>query len=260
MTTDSFGHVAGLFNYPLKSAAAQAVAEVFVDREGCRGDRNFSLVEEGGKRVTALRHPLLSQLVLEGGDSPHLQYPNGDREVFHAGECLEKLSCILGTRVFAKQEHLLEGGAVSLVNSESVRLVCGELGVEPDARRFRPNILLAPAEGEAFVEEELIGRQFQVGDQTTGVTFTAVELTERCAVVNLDPTTSRVDERFLKFISRNRRGCFGIYMAVIIPGIVRVGDTISLLPHRMLPEDGVAVPLSCGPNAETGNAELVARP
>jgi len=51
---------------------------------------------------------------------------------------------------------------------------------------------------------------------------------ERCAVVNVDPTTTERDAAILRAIARHRQACLGVYGSTVQPGRVAIGDPVVL--------------------------------
>jgi hypothetical protein len=97
-----------------------------------------------------------------------------------------------------------------------------------DARRFRMTFELdgcAPHE-----EDTWAGRNVRIGD----VELAIGEPVPRCVITTLGPLTGERDFPTLKVISRYRGVAprtsppFGVYARVVVPGVVRVGDAVSV--------------------------------
>jgi len=50
----------------------------------------------------------------------------------------------------------------------------------------------------------------------------------RCIIVNVDPESGRPDAQLLKLIGRHRQACAGVYGTVVHPGLVQVGDPVTI--------------------------------
>jgi MOSC domain-containing protein len=99
-----------------------------------------------------------------------------------------------------------------------------------DARRFRAN-LLVDVDGDDFVENEWVGRQFRVGNAVLEV----IAPTPRCVMTTLAQTDLPADRDILRTVARSNRldvagtgmyACFGVYASVVVEGNIHCGDTI----------------------------------
>jgi uncharacterized protein len=113
---------------------------------------------------------------------------------------------------------------LSLISTRSVAAIGAVAGRELDPLRFRPNLLVEPADSAAFAEDGWVGAVLQVGEAIMRVD----RRDERCAVVNVDPATAERDPAVLKAIGRARRACLGVYGSTVRPGRVAVGDPVVL--------------------------------
>jgi hypothetical protein len=117
-------------------------------------------------------------------------------------------------------------GAVSLISDASVERLSSLADESVDPRRFR---MLIEASGLGSHEEDsFVGRRVRIGEAL--VAFEGH--VGRCLVTNRDPDTGEVTLPTLRLLSY-RKGletteplAFGVYGAVLEPGIVRLGDAI----------------------------------
>ena len=77
-----------------------------------------------------------------------------------------------------------------------------------------------------FYEDELVGRELQVGDT---VTLQVVKKDERCVMITLDPDTAAVAPQVLQKVALGHQGCAGVYGVVLREGIVRKHNPVYLL-------------------------------
>jgi uncharacterized protein YcbX len=122
-------------------------------------------------------------------------------------------------------------GAASLISRASLERLAEEAG-EPsvDARRFR---MLIEVDGpHAHEEDRWVGSAARIGAAT--VRFGGH--VGRCTITSQHPETGAVDLPTLDLIRDYRSGVesteplpFGIYGAVLEPGVVRVGDRVDPL-------------------------------
>ncbi|MCP9884618.1 MOSC domain-containing protein [Synechococcus sp. ATX 2A4] len=106
--------------------------------------------------------------------------------------------------------------------------------LEPDldfaVERFRPNLLMAPLEGdEGFVEEAWLGHRLRIGQRTVLQVDTACP---RCVITTLAQCGLPEDIEILRATARHNKVIAGIRLSVLTPGPVAVGDPITLLEER----------------------------
>lgn len=103
--------------------------------------------------------------------------------------------------------------------------------LEPDldfaVERFRPNLLMAPLEGdEGFVEEAWLGHRLRIGKRALLQVDTACP---RCVITTLAQCGLPEDIEILRATARHNKVIAGIRLSVLTPGPVAVGDPITLL-------------------------------
>ncbi|MER7540999.1 MOSC domain-containing protein [Streptomyces sp. NPDC097704] len=124
-------------------------------------------------------------------------------------------------------------GRVHLVTTSSLtRLQSIYPAGDFDPRRFRPNLVIDTGERPAFVEDGWQGRQLRVGEAL----FRVVVPTPRCVVPALGHDELVADPGIMRAIAREHRihvfdlgrlACLGVYLDVLEPGEVRLGDSIT---------------------------------
>jgi hypothetical protein len=104
-----------------------------------------------------------------------------------------------------------------------------------NARRFRPNLVVATPEGQAgFVENDWVGRTIAVGDQ---VRLRISDPTPRCSIPTLGQQGLPKDPNVLRTVVQHNRlpvplldgevlPCVGVYAFVIQGGTIRRGDRV----------------------------------
>ena len=126
--------------------------------------------------------------------------------------------------------HLNRGvfdeASVSLIADATVDAIGRLAAVPPDVRRFRPNIVIATPGASPFEEDGWVGGVLSFGDADDAPAIIVTNYDERCAMVNFDPDTARVDAAVLKAIVRERDNRAGVYGAVIRRGRIGVGQPI----------------------------------
>ncbi len=106
-----------------------------------------------------------------------------------------------------------------------------------EARRFRPNLVVAPADPVAdFVENAWLGRPLSIGAE---VRLDAIDPTPRCVVTTLPQGDLPRDPEILRTLARHNRAASatlapgvvfpavaGLYAAVLREGVIRRGDPV----------------------------------
>jgi uncharacterized protein len=95
-----------------------------------------------------------------------------------------------------------------------------------EARRFRPNLVVAPPDGQqGFVENDWLGCTLVIGSE---VRLKVVGPTGRCVMTTLAQGDLPKDVGILKTAVQGNSANVGIYAAVERGGIVRAGDTVTI--------------------------------
>ena len=97
-----------------------------------------------------------------------------------------------------------------------------------DILRFRPNVVIDGE--EAFEEDRWPG--VRIGD----VEFRTTMRCDRCVMTTIDPVTLAGGKEPIRTLARYRRAdrktWFGIRLVPLTGGVIRVGDTVAVLPTR----------------------------
>jgi len=115
---------------------------------------------------------------------------------------------------------------VSMISIQTARQVCKESGVDVDKRRFRANIYVELESGNAFGEDDFVGRTLRIGAKTA---IAVLERDPRCKMITLDPDTAKQNPEVMRRVARDHGSKAGVYGAVLIEGTIRPGDEIALL-------------------------------
>jgi uncharacterized protein YcbX len=225
------GRVAGVWRYPVKSMAAEAVPSAEVSWHGVAGDRRWGFVRERGARsgspwLTIRDRPDMVRYRPRFGDP---ERPNASYVVVTTPTGAEldvtdpTLAAELGGGVGALKldRGTFDALPLSLITTQSAGRL-GVLGGRPlDLRRFRPNLVI-DADGGAFREDDWIGCTLRIGDALVRVDARD----QRCVVVNVDPTTAERDPTVFRTIARHRKARLGVYGTPARPGGVAAGDLV----------------------------------
>lgn len=230
--------VVDLWRYPVKSLQGERLEAAEVGPLGIVGDRRYGLVDTStGHVLTARRVPellLASARYLDADDTVAITLPDGTESTDDA-----VLSDWLGRPVELRRadRHELptyegpvddldpearwahwEGPTGVFHDSARTQVSLGSLASigEWDRRRFRFNVVV-----DEGGEDELVGREFTIGDVGLSVTKQIV----RC-VMTTRPQPGGIDRdtSVLKTINRERDRCLGIGAVVTRPGRLALGD------------------------------------
>jgi MOSC domain-containing protein len=250
--------VSGLATTPVKATRLREVESVTLGPAGAEGNRRFYLIDERGRMVNGKAVGELQTVVasLDGGQLA-LTFPAGrvvegpvlagepvQTQFFSAprearlveGPWSEALSELVGRPlrlVDADGAGAVDRGAegaVTLISRGSLaRLAAQADAPDVDSRRFR---MLIEVDGiEAHEEDTWVGRRSRIGEA----------LLEwgghvgRCLTTSRDPESGRVDLATLDLLREYRADLdtteplpFGVYGSVVEPGVVRIGDRVTI--------------------------------
>ncbi len=227
------GIVTGLWRYPVKSLAAEALTSGYVSWTGLTGDRRWAFVrpESGANGFpwhTIRENPAMSTYVprLLDPERPdksavEVQAPGGRTYQLTDPGLADELGA--GMRL---DRGTFDAMPVSLITTATVSALCGAAGVAGNELRFRPNVVITATSGVPHAEDEWVGCSLRIGAAMVRVDRRGT----RCIIVNVDPATGEPDAPVLKIIGRHRRACAGVYGSTMRPGLIRVGDVVTIAP------------------------------
>lgn len=97
-----------------------------------------------------------------------------------------------------------------------------------DVRRFRPNVLVDTDEdGPEFPESGWVGRELSIGSARLHVTVPTI----RCVVPTRAQPDIELDKTITRQLAARTDRFLGVYADVRTPGVVRVGDDVSVHPE-----------------------------
>jgi len=216
---DGSMQVAELWRYPVKSLRGEMIDAAEVLQSGIRGDREIVVLSTARNRVITSRshHRLLG---LQGAISPDAggvtingipwDDPAARALVAQAaGEPIELIRVPGPERFDVLPLLVATDGAIAAIGL--------------DRRRFRPNILIGGVEGLA--ERNWEGKNLKIGEMEIHV----AQLRARCVMTTYDPDTLSQDRSVLFRIVSDFNGTMALDCSVTKPGIVRVGEAVTLL-------------------------------
>jgi uncharacterized protein YcbX len=230
------GRVAGLWRYPVKSMAAEALVACEASWHGIAGDRRWAFVRDG---IVRSNFPWLT--IRERPDMWHYRPAFAEPERPEAsattvttpsGAVLDVVDPALaaqlgdGVRVIKQNRGVFDIAPLALITTQTIAGLATLVGATAplEALRFRPNLLVEAADGAAFPEDAWVGRVLQIG----GLRLRVDQRDQRCVLVNIDPETTGRDPAILRTIAQERQSRLGVYGTTVQPGRVAVGDPVVL--------------------------------
>lgn len=209
--------IAGLWRYPVKSLAGEAIESAELTTSGIPGDRIVYVRGPEGLRTSRRQYRLLGlagtldatgEALINGA---HWTSAEALRLVRDAAGDDAELATLGGEGVFDILPLLVAtDGAVK------------EFG--RDVRRLRPNILIGGVDGMA--ERDWEGMHLHVGSAIIELD----SLRGRCPMTTVDPDLITRDPEVLRDIGRRFGGKLALNASVLSAGVVSVGDTVRLVP------------------------------
>ncbi len=233
------GRVVGLWRYPVKSMAGEALAEVDVSWHGFAGDRRWAFIRDG---VTQSGFPWLT--LRERDDMSHFSpsfvdptQPDRSPVIVRtpSGALCDVMDAALaaelyprGARVIKYDRGIFDTFPLSLITTQTITGLRQLVGAPLDLQRFRPNILVEATEAIPFIEDGWVGYVLRVG----GISMRVDKRDGRCAVITIDPRTTARNPAILRTVAQVRGGCLGVYGSTVKVGRIAVGDPVYIETSR----------------------------
>ena len=226
------GRVVGLWRYPVKSMAGEALTEAQVSWHGLAGDRRWAFIRDGKERSG---FPWLT--LRERGDMSHyrpqlsdpsrpdtsptvVRTPSGAEFDVVDPALAEELGP--GARVIRQSRGVFDTFPLSLITTQTIARLGELVGEQLEVQRFRPNILVEATADTPFAEDAWVGSVLRLGSMRMRVD----KRDGRCVVITIDPVTSERNPAILRTVATQREGCLGVYGSTVEPGSVAVNDSV----------------------------------
>jgi uncharacterized protein YcbX len=232
------GSVSGLFRWPVKSMAGEAVDALRVDERGAGGDRTHALWDASRERTLTARqapgllrwkasYPDQDGATLDPAAPPEPQITAPDGTVFAWADpaLFAALSDdlgfpVVGRRALRGQQDLAD--SLLLTTPASLDALGEELGEPLDLRRFRTNLHVAFDDLIPYAETGFTGGVVRVGEAWTRALHPCV----RCVIPTRDPDTAERSPQILRHLAREHETVFGINLRPLGAATIRVGDPV----------------------------------
>lgn len=239
------GVVEELWRYPVSALAGERLETATLAERGLVGDRAWAVVDastgeaaapERAKRWRPATHVKArsiaqdEQIAVPGGPwlgcrdeqarlalTAHLGFAIELRR--EVGSTEEPHTETVAPRYERAAVHVLTTSAL-----EALRALC-PASSKIDARRFRPNIVVATDEAaDAAVELDWVDRRMRIGDATIRVLGPCA----RCSFPTLSQRELPPDDRVLRAIAKSFGGSFGVLCEVLTSGALVTGARVLL--------------------------------
>ncbi|MGE5597633.1 MAG: MOSC domain-containing protein [Hyphomicrobiales bacterium] len=229
----TFGTVRYITRYPVKSMRGEALDEARITFTGIPGDRWFSFVQDGDHSafpwLTArecsemLQYQPAVRAIGVGRLEVDVTTPAGKVLDIASDELRQDIERRAGRPIHLHSDYRgnQDVAYVSLISTATIRALAEQGGVPDDHRRFRMN-LVVEADVPPFGEAQLVGQVLSIGDVRLAVT----EQDRRCQMITLDPERGESVPAVLKAAGTLNDACAGLYLSVLAPGKVRLGDEV----------------------------------
>jgi uncharacterized protein YcbX len=243
---------------------ASAVAE-----RGLAGDRAYALIDRGTGKVVSGKNPRRGAVLFEcraafleppdpGGAEPPpalITLPDGstvrtdddgaDETISRAIDRPVSLRARAPEKPVIDEEQIallsppgtfFDAAPVHVLTTASLAALSAASEGRFDARRFRPNVLVA-VEATGFVENDWVDTLLRVG---ADVALHLVMSVPRCVMTTLAQEDLPADRGILRTVTRENRidipgmgpnPCVGVYGVVTTGGVVRRGDPVRVEPR-----------------------------
>jgi uncharacterized protein YcbX len=225
--------VVSLRRYPVKSMGGESLATVDFDPRGIAGDRAYAVRDADGRlasgkntRRMVRRDGIFAFAARTEGGVVTVADGAGPLGVAGDPDLDAALTEELGADVTVAPEtdvRHFDDGSVSIIGTATLDWCARELAADADPRRLRVNIVIQTS--EPFEEEGWIGSTLALGTAR----LTPVERIERCRTIDLAQDGVAGPTRWLKQLGERRDLRLAVYCDVATPGVVSVGDAVTVL-------------------------------
>ena len=235
------GRVEAIFRYPVKSMGGERLEAADLGWHGLDGDRRLAfrrIDDRSGFPWLSASHlpdlllfaPQHRQDGAQGELPTHIRTPDGKEMPVFGEDLAMEVGRRYGSPVEMMQmKHgIFDEASISVIALDTVCEISRLAAVNPDVRRFRPNVVARSLRSVPFHEDEWVGGvlSFGEGDDAPAINVTMRDV--RCSMLNIDPESARLAPEMMKAVVRVHQNTAGIYGTVTRTGRLAVGQTIFL--------------------------------
>lgn len=264
------GAVAALWRYPVKSMLGEELDASSVGERGLAGDRAYALIDRETGKVVSGKNPRRGAVLFEchaafleppdpGAAEPppaRITLPGGSTVRTDDAGVDDTISRAINRPVWlrarATEKPVIDDEQIALLSppgtffdaapvhvvttASLAALAAASPARRFDARRFRPNVLVA-VDASGFVENDWVETSLRVG---VDVVCHLVMAVPRCVMTTLAQGDLPADKGILQTVTRENRidvpgmgpnPCVGVYGVVTTGGEIRRGDPVRVEPH-----------------------------
>jgi uncharacterized protein len=234
--------VTAVTRYPVKSMAGEELQNARIGWHGIAGDRRFAFLRlhnrSGFPWLTAREvpqlvtyHPGFTNPQDANNSNVVVETPNGARFGVDSTELLQELQAASGEPLHLLRLYggVFDANDLSIISTQTIASIGGDVDAELDPRRFRSNILIESMDARSFAEDRWVGQLMVFGERPDSARVRLYRKDLRCVVVNVNPTNGVEDCDVLRPIVRQRKNLAGLYAGSERPGTVEVGDVVRIL-------------------------------
>lgn len=214
--------------YPIKSMAGERLTHSEITSQGVPHDRRWALVDtDSGGVLSAKRFPQLMRCSarMENESVADIRLPNDVSIRTDDDEVHELLSEFVERPVALRQgnDHF-DVKSLMLMTCAGIRLLTALLPkTTMSVERFRPNLLLDDnKQSDEALELNWVDRTFSLGESR----LKGFAECPRCAMVTHGFQNVEREPKILELLMRMTGGDLGLYVDVLEPGNLSVGDPI----------------------------------
>lgn len=224
-----------IWRYPVKSIGGEQLESTRADEDGVQGDRVWAVQDAAGKLGSGKNSRRFTRIVGLLGLAARYEDPaeppiviGGDGTLYPVatGAADALLRPLAGKRVWVRRDTGImhfDGVPFTLVGSATLSWLAAQLpGVQVDARRLRPNLVVRTC--EPFEEEAWLGQPVKIGG--TEAAFDVI--LPRCVMVGMAQSELARSNAVLKRIAARPDNPLGMAIGgrVTMSGSISVGDPV----------------------------------
>lgn len=244
VTATELGRVSEIVRYPVATLRGERMTEAALGPEGIWGNRIWGILDPTERKVVTSargKKPWRNLITWsatfarEPGDAEdcpaaEIHLPEGGRIATDAPDVNAQISAAIGAPAElvrrTPENRPYDLAPIHLLTTATMKALARHY---PPGRfeppRFRPNIVLDTGDAVGFVEQGWREGEMALGEAR--VAF--LRDTERCLMTTLPQGDLPLDPAILKSISEANKRLAGIYLKVVKPGRIRIGDRLQRL-------------------------------